>query len=502
MMLAIDRLKRINGSLRRLSSQKRSTVDSPCVRHMSRVQSDDSSMTCTPTSLNNVHQVSPVVHYNGSMPATVHAPQVTAYDNVTPRCSASSLTTFMAPPPTVCTTAGVYQPNLNSSTEMSVVSQEEVSQQSGYSTDPVWSHMSAVVAGSRCRESDGDVTPTNERRSLPSRPLDELNQGSVVARPAAYVVPSPKPVAMVAAKAKSSQNGTDPSATTLQPARSPGISETTKNSGTHFSYGTLPRRFSQKRQLAMENGDDLYNLSYSDAAHENMACPSRSPASVLCLEQSRERIPTDANSNCRVVKKEPPVPPKRTHSFKTDIRLPIANVRGSSGVPFTNNVLPASSSTNGEAFEASSAGNTDLFDGAENILNEVIERLERGSGSSTVRRNTGPRLGDWQDCRSTDSSSGSEDSDSGLDSRRSGSNSSLDGMAGSGGNSLADMHTLPFANENVGTIKQRGSSSSKPSVVTASDSGDVKLNSNVFTPAPTGNSSSTSSASVTAAAAS
>ena len=503
-MLAIDRLKRINGSLRRLSSNKRSTVDSPCVRHVSRVQPDDNCTTCTPTSSNNIQQVSPVVDYNGTVPA-VHTPQVSAYDNVTPRSSGSSLTTFVAPPSYICATAGLYQPNFNSSAEISapsMVSREETSHQSGHCVDPVWSQMSSVAASSRGRELDGDVTPTNERRSLPSRPVDELNQGSIITRPAAYVVPSPKPVAMVAAKAKPSQNGNDPVADTLQSRPSFGILETTKYSGTNFSYGTLPRRFSQKRQLAAENSEEFYNLSYTDTAYDNMACPSRSPASVLCLEHSKEHIQTDANSNCQVIKKEPPVPPKRTHSFKTDLRLPIANVRASSGVPFTNSLphaVPASSYSNGEPFKASAAANTDMFDGAENILNEVIERLERGSGTSTVRRNTGPRLGDWQDCRSsTDSSSGSEDSDSGLESRRSESNTSLDGTAGGGGpNSLADMHTLPFANENVGTIKQRGSSSSKPSVVTASDDGAIELNSSVFT--PTTSSCSTSSSSVTAA---
>jgi len=499
-MLAIDRLKRINGSLRRLSGNKRSTVDSPCVRHVSRVQADDNCLTCTPMSSNSVQHASSIVCYSDSVPA-VHTPQVSGYDNVTPRCSGGSLTTFMPPPPAVCTTAGLYQPSLNSVPELSaagVVSREELPHQSSHCVDPVWSRMSSVAVGSRSQESDGDVTPTNERRLLQSRPVDEFNQGGIITRPAAYVVPSPKPIAMVAAKLKPLQNGSDLTADTLHSARSLSVSETTRNPGTNFSYGTLPRRFSQKRKLAAENGEELCSLSYTDTTYENVECPNRSPASVLCLEHSKERIQTDANSNCRILKKEPPVPPKRTHSFKTDLRLPVTNMRASSGVPFPNGIphtLPASSCSDGEAFKASTADNTDLFDGAENILNEVIERLERGNSSSTVRRNTGPRLGDWQDCRSsTDSSSGSEDSDSGLESRRSESNTSLDGC---GPHSSADMHTLPFANENVGTIKQRGSSSSKPSIVT-SDSGTMEPNSSVFT--PTTSSCSASSASVTAAA--
>ena len=498
-MLAIDRLKRINTSLQRLSGNKRSTVDSPCVWHVSRVQADDNCLTFTPMSSNSVQHASLVVRYNDSVPA-VHAPQVSAYDNVTPRCSGGSLTTFMPPPLAVCTTEGLYQPSLNCVPEMSaasVVNREELPHQSSHCVDPVWSRMSSVVVGSRGQESDSDVTLTNEPRLLQSRPVDEFNQGSIIIRPAAYVVPSPKPVALVAAKLKPLQNGSDLTADTLHSARSLSVSETTRNPGTNFSYGILPWRFSEKRKLAADNREELCNLSYTDTTYENVECPNRSPTSVLCLKQSKECIETIANSNCPVLKKEPPFPPNRTHSFKTDL-LPITNMRASSGVPFPNGIphtLLSSSCSDGKVFKVSTAVHTDIFDCAGNILNEVIERLEHGNSSSTVCRNTRPQLGDWQDCQSsTDSSSGNEDFDSGLESRRSESNTSLDGC---GPHSSADMHTLPFANENVGTIKQRGSSSSKPSIVT-SDSGTMEPNSSVFT--PTTSSCSASSASVTAAA--
>lgn len=509
-MLAIDRMKRINGSLRRLSNNKRLNVDSPYARHVSRIRSDDNSVavSCMPMSSATVQQISPAVHYNGSEP-DAHMPHLSmsTSDSVPPRCSSGNVSTFMAPPPTVCTTDGLRQPHLNSMAEISaasMVSREEIHHQPGHRAASLLSSppsYQAVIIGSRGAETDGDVTPTNERRLLPTRPVDEFSQTGVVTRPAAYVVPSPKPIAMVAAKAKSSQNDGDLTVDTLQSAKSNSVSETTKSYGTNFSYGTLPRKFSQKRQLAAANGEGPCNLIYADAPYENVTCPSQSPTSVLCLERSKEHFQTDTNSNCHIVKKEPPVPPKRTHSFKTDLLLPVSNTRASCGVPFTNSIphtTLASTYSDCRSFNAPSAGNTDLFGGAENILSEVIERLEHSSassGSSTARRNTGPRLGDWQDCQSSnDSSSGSEDSDSGLDSRRSESSSSLVCSASCGSNSTSDMNTLPFANENVGTIKQRGSSSSKPSVVTTSDTGAVELNSSLFT--PTTSSCSTSSDSV------
>lgn len=510
-MLAIDRLKRISGSMRRLSSNKQSTVDSPCAQHVSRLQSDESSAAATypPVSSSTGQRSAPAVNYNVSVPGASAAPtSVSAYDNVTPRCSDGNLTTFLSPPSAIFTTTSLYHPNLNTVAELSVdgiVSHKEMSHQCGHHAVPVLSHTSthpAGVSGSRGLDSDGDVTPTNVRKILPCDPVDEFIQSGVVNRPSAYVVPTPKPVAMVTAKAKPLQNGLEPTVSALQSARSHSVSETTRSSATNFSYGTLPRKFSQKRQLAVANGEDPYSMIYADAAYGNATCSSKSQASSLCLERSKECFQADANSNCHVIKKEPPVPPKRTHSFKTDLRMPVSNVHASS---LTNSIPHApttSSCSNGGSFKSSAAGNTDLFGGAENILSEVIERLERGSsgsGSSTVRRNTGPRLGDWQDCRSSnDSSSGSEDSDSGLESRHSESTTSLDCSGGCNGNSSADMNTLPFANENVGTIKQRGSSSSKPSVVTVTDSGSVELNSSLFT--PTTSSRPTPSASVTAPA--
>ena len=97
---------------------------------------------------------------------------------------------------------------------------------------------------------------------------------------------------------------------------------------------------------------------------------------------------------------------------------------------------------------------------SENPLSEVIERLEGKTPTS--------------------SASGS---DTTLASKRNESSSSLDSNISI---SSTDLNTLPFANENVGTIKQRNPSS-KPSIVTVSSEGDeqsseknIELNSSLF----------------------
>ena len=140
------------------------------------------------------------------------------------------------------------------------------------------------------------------------------------------------------------------------------------------------------------------------------------------------------------------------------------------------------------------------FTDSDNPLGDVIESLEKGQVSPPSKTITnegataggsnghgngknapnskGMKLGDWQDSRHSDSG---EDSDSGLESRRNESTTSLDSAS-----SDSSTNTLPFANENVGTIKQR-SAANKPSIVTVSngdadgsDSKSVDLNSSLF----------------------
>ncbi len=98
-----------------------------------------------------------------------------------------------------------------------------------------------------------------------------------------------------------------------------------------------------------------------------------------------------------------------------------------------------------------------------NPLTEAIHRLEHTSSRKS--------LSDWKDDDS--------DTDSGFGAKRNESSSSIDST---GTITSADM--LPFANENVGTIKQRNNSNNKPSIVTVSmEEGGEKsldLNSSIF----------------------
>lgn len=117
----------------------------------------------------------------------------------------------------------------------------------------------------------------------------------------------------------------------------------------------------------------------------------------------------------------------------------------------------------------------------DNPLTEVIERLERNSNQSNSDSGVG----------------------AGFSGKRNESSASLDSTHSV---SSTDLNTLPFANENVGTIKQRNPSS-KPSIVTVSsgeESADknVGLNTSVFEESDTGTMKRKPQASAEAAAAS
>lgn len=496
--------------------------------------------------------------------------------------------------------------------------------------------------------SDGDLTPTNERRSTPTAAAASSSSnasstsastassvretvqappvvisGTALTRPSAHVVPLSKPTAQMPARAaqptssvaafspssKSSPTtgapctsssaevsfGSDWSASDIAHTSTPkidptlrqtdeqddhggsgglsvssderqqqqaGRTTTSSSASPCFSYGTLPRKFSQRNNRTTAAAaadctttptasrqqdiaaalDELlsFGLSSADSPATDVdnryqrqrtgTFPSTSFAAVATSGSGGVEPPvaavvgrTAADNNNVAGRREPPVPPVRTASFRSDIRAAMlaseSNAR-QNGTGVDDSVVVNGFAVSGakppvnvesarrhqhhqqqqqqraaeDKFSSASSNSDEFFVAvnagvsSDNLLSEVIERLERGTGSrnTTARRtgsasgggsSSGQRLGDWQD--SSRSSSGSEDSDSGLDSRRSESTSSLveacaaaasSSSAGGGGCSAADTNTLPFANENVGTIKQRGQSSSSSSAAAAKQS--------------------------------
>ena len=254
----------------------------------------------------------------------------------------------------------------------------------------------------------------------------------------------------------------------------------------NYSYSTLPKKFMCKRKInGLDDGSNqgiLMGPDYSqmDSADFNARfglyppLPAQSGGELSNIQQI-------FNKN----KKEPPLPPKRTNSFKTDVHslFGIAGdkLRAKGKLDLESSLL--SSSRISEVIQASNRTYDTSFslnsshEDADNMLNGNESLQSQMSFVDSVEQNDGKilkgvRLGDWQDSRTAGDSS--DDSDSGLESRQSVSSGSL---ASNGSGGTIDSNTLPFANENVGTIKQRNSTA-KTSIVSNSDS--KKLNVSIF----------------------
>jgi hypothetical protein len=124
----------------------------------------------------------------------------------------------------------------------------------------------------------------------------------------------------------------------------------------------------------------------------------------------------------------------------------------------------------------------------DNPLTAAIEQLERCSQKAVSspepppKPEPKPKPGSGKDNKNNSSQEGySTDSESKLEVKRNDSSASIDS---NNSVSSTDSNTLPFANENVGTIKQRNAAA-KPSIVTVSNDEDgegksVDLNTSLF----------------------
>lgn len=301
---------------------------------------------------------------------------------------------------------------------------------------------------------DGDATPTNERKNS-DRNQRTIKFGSKV-------------------KCSSREEPLDFYQVEPHIARENGFS----------SYSTLPRKFSGKRKMGGFDSPFGPGEQYSGGVNGG-------PDDVISVmkEFSRDlgHFSSVEASNKR--KKEPPPPPKRMGSFKTDSKSLYGIARDklhpeAKAFPSTaaGSVFPGSDLKASADLRLVASDNSGVIAGAaassKNTVRTSVPPPDSAlrpslATASGVSGNVASPDTDWHDCQMSECS---DDSDSGLESRRSVSSASLES---SGSGSAVDSNTLPFANENVGTIKQRNPSA-KPSILTTADGESGKLNTSLF----------------------
>ena len=347
-------------------------------------------------------------------------------------------------------------------------------------------------------DTGGDLTPTNDRRSLST----EEQTGGTLRRNMAVINPrvtiKPKPVAKIYAKTKRISRE-------FPPTESLKTGELPTSSSVVYSSNTLPRKSSSKLH---EQQTEANQLLLRPSTNHSAPC---SPAHAANGK-------TGGNHQvCRTKKPIPPPPPKRTNSIKSDVRpvqLPrppqstVAKLNAPS-VPQQQNMHQVFSSCvaslaergntrpDGETSATHPVQTSDnhsngavdnvAHTGTDSDLTDVIKRLEQtaapcttaaetftnsgGATSYTSGASTLPNAHAESILRTKERASGGSESP-----RRNDSTISLESNVSVGS---TDSNTLPFANENVGTIKQRNPSS-KTSVVSISTEEDAPMDNEVF----------------------
>lgn len=303
---------------------------------------------------------------------------------------------------------------------------------------------------------DGDATPTNERKN------SDRNQRTI----------------KFGAKVKCASREEPLDFYQIEPhiARENGFS----------SYSTLPRKLSCKRKMAGFDSSFGPGDQYSGGFNGN-------PEDISVMKEFSRDLghfsSVEAGDASNKRKKEPPPLPKRTDSFKTDSKSLYGIARDKlhlegKAFPLTAGVFPDSALKPSTDLRLVASENSGVVAGnAVSSQNTVRTSVSLSLPDNAVRSSLTTASGvpgnivnpsaDWQDCRTSECS---DDSDSGLESRHSASSASLE-SSGSGG--AVESNTLPFANENVGTIKQRNPSA-KPSILTMADGESGKLNVSLF----------------------
>lgn len=264
------------------------------------------------------------------------------------------------------------------------------------------------------------------------------------------------------------------------------------------SYSTLPKNVCGKRKIADLNGSS--DVGFSGFSNVQNVLSSKKVNCNLIQNLSFEK--QDLNPVSSRQKKEPPPPPKRSDSFKTSAlaasignrdRLRMQSQNASVSSQVFSNFLPQPSGNFGGNFMHNHsnvesnllAKGSTLFDSTKFATGSPFCKDTNGvefhcdakhkqqMTSKTADECESLQNDNLQDRRLSESS---EDSCSGLESRHSASSISLESN-GSGG--AVESNTLPFANENVGTIKQRNTSS-KPSILTSANGDGNDLDKSLF----------------------
>lgn len=259
------------------------------------------------------------------------------------------------------------------------------------------------------------------------------------------------------------------------------------------SYSTLPKKNCGKRKV--NDLSDSCGLGFSGFLNFEKVLSSRKancqPSRILSAENAGLHPVSNGQ------RKEPPPPPKRSDSFKTSILTAVhgnrdrlqSSIQNSSVTShaFTNVSLATSENLN-SIFASNPAdaenkivANSSMLSDASGIPTsssccENVNAVELRHDVQQKQQPTGKIVNNRADLQSGGLREVRDDSDSRLESRHSTSSASLD-SSGSGGG--MESNTLPFANENVGTIKQRNPSS-KPSILTSSNGDGNELNRSLF----------------------
>lgn len=479
MMLAIDRLKRINTILHRLSGSSLSSIEGPN-QHDSSV-SGGKLLSRVSSSMSSASSSSPSFVSASSQRHAAACESVASWKTSVQEKSGDRKERFVLErygSKNQSASAEIHPMPLNklsknfplsNMTSIDRNTYPALLEESSSKTDPVEQMHMGVSADSvgNGRGLDGDATPTNERKLLGSADGQRVSRTNCsLEEPVDFYKADPQNAMPLLLS----------------------------------SYSTLPKNVCGKRKTADLNGScDVGFSGFSN--FQNVLSSKRANCNNPVQNLSAEKK-QDQNPGLSGQKKEPPPLPKRSDSFKTGVlaasignqdRLRAQRQNTSVSAQVFSNLSSQLPGNLGSVFvhnHSDVKGNavakgSPLFDStmfATGLLCSKDTNAVELSCDAKHKQQMSNKTADERKSLQNDNlldrrlSESSEDSCSGLESRHSASSISLESN-GSGG--AVESNTLPFANENVGTIKQRNPSA-KPSILTSASGDGNKLDKSLF----------------------